>query len=182
MKGITRTTLIGGGTLVAITLMGYMAGIQPVIASHAQAVLLRGRIAAAEAQIKRLDAEQQQATSQTSALRKELADSSINPDLSTARNQRFSQLAQLAQAIGVELQTVRPGEVSATEHGDSMSIEVTGLGPFADCVELVRRIRTVFPDFGISRLVFRREDDSTARVAFELTWFLGSNGQADPDD
>lgn len=176
MHWMNRTNVIGLVVLAATTLLGFVAGIQPIIAAHAEAVLVRGRIAAAERELVELEAKEHELRETARRYREEIAGSSINPDLSTARNQRFAQLAQLAQAMGVELQTVRPGDRVDGPHGATMEIVITGIGPFADSVELISRMRSVFPDFGVRRLSFQREDDTNARFSLGVVWFMGTAG------
>ncbi|MGP1272667.1 MAG: hypothetical protein ACTS22_04985 [Phycisphaerales bacterium] len=171
---------IGITALLIVTGIGYMGGVQPIIASHAEAVVLRARVTSIEDQVERSEKKEAALAAEVAEYESVLASGVASMDLSTASNARIAKLAELAQISGVELQTVRPGDRRQGERFEAMPVQVVGRGDLPDTVEFISKLKQVFPDFGVQRIVLERTDEGIARLSLQLNWFTARDGGAGP--
>lgn len=172
----------GLGVCLALTLVVYVMGVQPLIARKAEVVQRQ----------RELDDRRQKADDLASTLtnlRRELAlaeqslaKSRLQLYPVSAVNQRLAMITDLASDHHLKLNEIMPGKPTNGTHYDTVPILITGSGNYGTIAAFLHRMHTTFPDTGVAAFSLAgnpAEPGAPATFQFSLAWYAAPINRID---
>lgn len=179
---LAKESVLGVVVLLAMTLIAYFAGIDPVQRAreksrqqHATLMQLRASVDKAERELVGLR--------ETLASTKAAATGSIALVSARMLSQRLTEIPALAEREGVKLAEIQPGGPVAMEKCQRVPIRFSGEGTYAGIVRFLDTLRAELPDVEVTSLsLFAQPGQKTgsARFSADVAWFTLPESAAKP--
>lgn len=169
---------VGIAVAVAISAVGYFGGIRPVVAHEAARLLTERDV---EGKQRRLEALRDQVAKTESGVRgleSRVSAFRSSFEASPRVNERIGELAQLADVLGVSVESIRPGQPAEGNGFTIQPISISGTGDAGDIARFLSRLREVFPDMGARTFAVTGQTTGASSLSAEFVWFAGFDGQA----
>jgi Tfp pilus assembly protein PilO len=148
-----RLDVAWAGVCVLVTLVAYLAGIEPALDQRAQRRDRTNQIQAQETRYAELATSLRVTREALAGVEKQLMSSSVRLEAASQVNGRVAQLTDLVGACGMTIDEIEPGTVMPSLPGaqfDILPITLKGVGTFPTCSAFLRRLREVFPDTSVT--------------------------------
>ena len=168
-----RIDAAGAGACVAMTLVLYLTGVQPMLSDHEAFIARQGELVARRSGAAKLDMALAALKTRLNGVEQALAGSSMRLEPVSNVNRRLAEMSRLAAETGLKIDEVQTGAASFGAHYGTVPIHLAGTGKYRTCVAFLHRMREEFPDTGVASM------DLTANAAnpfgpgtfrFGLTW------------
>ena len=164
-----RINVVAGGICALMALPLCFARVNP---------FLRPRSYAAEQKAKLADLRDRQLGLSKSLLqrREQLASlrEALRLESSGTVNQRIAELARLAEATGLAVDGVQPGEAGRLGPYATVPTNVRASGKYPLCVAFLRALKQAFPDTSVDSFELTRKsdaEDGSAEFRVQLLWY-----------
>lgn len=172
-----RINAAGVIATLALTLVGYLLGVEPGLDDRTIQQRRLSSLQAREQEVRIAEADlfaatfrKQTLVSQVNALPFELEDPA-------AVNDRLVRVARLADDARVVVQQVSPGKPEYGERFTAVPIRLVGESTYATLVQFLRGLRAEMPDVGVSELKLTGvPTDSVGKASFSIScvWYAAS--------
>ncbi|MEM9066203.1 MAG: type 4a pilus biogenesis protein PilO [Planctomycetota bacterium] len=172
--GLTKADTVGLVTLAVITAAGWLLGIRPVAEMKAQELVQAHRLAQAERGQLRYEADALAYRQTARALESRLREEEVTLEPVGAMNRRLSSLALLAEARGLSLGELTPGESAPAGPSVRVPITARGTGTYRQVAEFLQELHESSRDVSVSSFSMSRPPPGRAGAAsfeFGLYWF-----------
>lgn len=164
-----------------VTLTGYMAGFQPLVQAHNEAVDRQNEVT-------EMRSRGDQVMSTLNALKRQLANTQNAVEKSPLRlqpvtqiNQRLAQLTELAGRSGLALNEIQPGGVQIGQWFATVPIRIQGSGTFQNCVTFIHLLHVNHADTGVASFSLSGQPGTgkvTTTFQCDLTWYAATASTA----
>jgi Tfp pilus assembly protein PilO len=165
---------IGLAVCVLLTLLVYLGAIRPIRQRYGAVQARRAELDAKSQQARKLAQQHAAIERRLKAVADQLARGPLQPVPSTRVNQRIAQVTDLACRCGLKVDEVRPGKTQSLPHFDAVPIRLSGMGSYANCVQLLHLLRRSFPDKVVTHLELSGSPagrERQARLRVDLVWY-----------
>ena len=142
----------GVGVCVALSLVTYFAGIEPILGRHEACKAKRTELASRRDELGRLSASLQELQDRRARVSADLAQCPLRLQAASRTNRRLAEIAELATTCGLKVDAIQPGHATAGALYDIVPIRLTGTGKYPTCVQFLHKLQKVFPDTGVISL------------------------------
>ncbi|MEX0653582.1 MAG: type 4a pilus biogenesis protein PilO [Phycisphaeraceae bacterium] len=165
---------VGVALCLALTGLLYVVGVHPILEQRREQQEIRRQVVAERAEVAEMTSSLADVRHQYAAVQRAVADHALRLEKLPALNRRVAELTAMARDAGLEVDGVRPGGASVSEHYRTVPVQVTGWGSFYAIGRFLRRLHTSLPDVGVWSLQLdRRGDGPDIQPGFqlELIWY-----------
>ena len=164
----------GAGGMVALSLLGYFAGLRPLLQQHDHSTNQRRMLVAETARAEDLQKQERALDRSLVRTRQALADSPLTLQIASFRNERLALLTDLAAAHGLTVDGIQSGDVERDEHFDRVPIVLSGKGSFPNCGRFLHRLNRTFPDMGVKSFHVNGQPGRKPRdvtFSYDMIWY-----------
>lgn len=113
----------------------------------------------------------------------DMAQSHANLRPMAQMNQRMAELTHLVGDCQLGVDNIQIGKVSYGPQYGTVPVDITGRGPYTQCVVFLQKLRQDFGDFTLSGMEISgtpASTDDVDRFRFKLVWFSAPRGELQP--
>ena len=140
MSETNRTTLspfhlhlVGGVTLIALTLLGYVIIVRPLAQERQMLSTLQGRLVEAQLEAAQARSTGDRLAADLQVVEGALAESRVRLETVDCLNQRLAEIVAVTADVGLVIHETRSGEVQPGPRYDTVPIVLAGSGPYPKC-------------------------------------------------
>jgi Tfp pilus assembly protein PilO len=168
-----RVDLAAVAVLVGLTLALAVAPAWVLVGRQQETDQVRDEVAVQRDLLNQLENELTRVNSELHAVEETAAQQAVQLDSSDAINAKLASLSDLAAEIGLQIDTIRPGQPQPGRYYQTVPLHLAGVGTYRQCAQFLRQLKTVMPD--TSARAFDLEGNAIDPMAsgtfrFELQW------------
>ncbi|MCA9279316.1 MAG: type 4a pilus biogenesis protein PilO [Phycisphaeraceae bacterium] len=166
---------IGLVVVISLTSAGYVFGVAPVINMENEREELGRLLHEAKEREQIIATNQARIASQLQTSVNEVDQAAVQLHTIEYQNQRFAEIAELAEASQVRINKLTPGETVIGEKHNTAPISLEATGTYASFSAFVRSIHAAFPDVGIrtfSLQSIQSASDGEASIVLDMSWHV----------
>lgn len=179
MKNTRITTwqiyTLGALLCVAFTVALFQGVISPTIQRTQRQAALQRDLHARLDKIAMLSGELNSCRRQSAELKQSLSRDGVKLQSMVLVNDRLAKLTALAISDGLALDEVRAGSAADAPTLETLPIQLSGAGPYPNCVRFLHQLHETFPDTLVKSLDTTSAPSATrgtnAAFRFELVWY-----------
>lgn len=163
----------GAGAFVALTLLFYLAGVQPISRQHAVRLRDRAELEARQDQAAKLAVAADTLERRLKKVGQALDDAPVQLQSARQLNQRLAQLTSLAAQCGLAIDQTQSDRPHSDRWYQTVPIRLAGQGAYPTCATFLDRLRRTFAEMGVSsfELASQPGGDAPATFRFDLVWY-----------
>ena len=168
-----RIDLTAIALLVALTVLLAVGPAWVLVGRHHRSDQLRSEVEIQEALLAKLQDEQSRLSRDLATVGEAMARQAVQLDSPDAVNAKLASLSDLAAEIGLQIDTIRPGQPEPGRYYQTVPLHVAGVGTYRQCTQFLRQLKAVMPDtsarsFDLAGNATDPMEPGTYR--FELQW------------
>jgi len=169
----------GAGACLLLSLMGYMAFVDPLLQTRAAAAGLQHEMDTRQQKAAELEAAVATARERLTAARQQLAAGAVQLESAHHINKRIAGVTEFFSRCELHVDDVQTGRVSGGRQYDLVPITILGRGGHRQCVQLLQGLCSKYPDMSVMRLDLSgnpAEPADSGKFRFELFWYAAPSG------
>jgi Tfp pilus assembly protein PilO len=164
----------GVGVYLALTLVVYCLGVQPLLARKADSAQRARELSEKRQKASGLVTTLTSLKRELATMEQRLAESPLRLQPMSAVNQRIAMITDLASQSQLTLNEIQPGKASHGTHYATLPIVLTGSGSYPTTAAFLHRLHTTFPDTGVASFTLAAiptQPDVPATFKLDLAWY-----------
>lgn len=180
--GSLQTDLTGAAVCAALTVMAYVAVVDPLVQAQASQRVERTELSVRQERLTKQAAAVSLLAQDLANMKKAAAGlpefTTVPPQQS---NQRLADLTHLASEWGLTVDELRTAEPIPGDRFQIVPIHLSGSGTFQHCTSFLHRLRATFPDTAVSNLKIAKQPGMPPEhtmFRFQLAWYAAPAARA----
>ncbi|MEO1584648.1 MAG: hypothetical protein AAFR96_08760 [Planctomycetota bacterium] len=175
-RGIDQLGIVG---VLVITALAFVAVVRPLLGAQTARLLAERELSTKKDEQARLLADVADTSARVGGLAEQVAVYKDSFEASSRLNERIGEVTSLAETLGVQLESIKPGRPVESSGFTSIGVSLAGRADADALTDLVSRTRTLFPDIGVRSFSISGDPGTDARLVADLVWFQSGAGRND---
>jgi len=165
----------GVGACLGLTLLVFLLGVEPMLDRHAENARQQVELDDRKDRANKLATAADNLARRLEEVGQQLDNMPVQLQTTRQLNQRLAYLTSLAADCGLAIDQTNSGQPLNSEWYQTVPIRLAGEGTYPTCAVFLDRLRSSFPDTGVSALEVTGKPGNALKAAgfrFDLIWYV----------